>query len=229
MNIINIETTTTICSVALSSNGNMIASFANDEGMKHAEKLSPYIDQLLQIAQNRQLKIDAIAVSSGPGSYTGLRIGISTAKGLAYGLDVPLISVSTLEILCHTALHTQAIPQDALLVPMIDARRMEVYTATYRTNLEIVEEVKAQIIDDNTVLSETGETVYLFGNGAEKCKTLLNQPNYHYIDHLQPLAENMYQLAEQKYQNRQFEDVAYYEPFYLKEFQTTAPKRKQTK
>ncbi len=160
-----------------------------------------------------------------PGSYTGLRIGVSTAKGLCYGLDIPMIAVSTLEVLTANALQITDTTANSLFCPMIDARRMEVYAAIYNQEGIIQREISADIIDENSY-SEILEShiVYFFGNGAEKCKTTLTHPNARFIDGMYPLAENMIALAEKVYNEKKFVDVAYFEPFYLKEFYTTAAK-----
>jgi len=226
MIILNIETSTNVCSIAISENGNCIFSKSNSDGMNHAALLSVYIAQGMDVLKLQAKKLDAVAVSSGPGSYTGLRIGVSTAKGLCYGLDIPLIAVSTLEVLAIQALNQVDKSENSLFCPMIDARRMEVYAAVYNSKGEIQREIQADIIDDNSY-SELLENhpVYFFGNGAEKCKTTLTHPNGRFIDNLVPLAENMISLAENRFSEKKYEDVAYFEPFYLKEFYTTAVKQ----
>lgn len=225
MIILHIETSTNICSIAISENGQCLFSKSDSEGMNHAALLSVFIAEAMEFLNSVSKKLDAIAVSSGPGSYTGLRIGISTAKGLCYGLDIPLIAVSTLEVLTVNALQVAEITDDTLLCPMIDARRMEVYAAFYNADGIIQREISADIIDENSY-SEILEShsVYFFGNGAEKCKTTLTHPNAKFIDGMYPLAENMIILAEKAYNEKKFVDVAYFEPFYLKEFYTTAAK-----
>lgn len=193
--------------------------------MNHAALLSVFIAEAMEFLKLPSKKLDAIAVSSGPGSYTGLRIGVSTAKGLCYGLDIPLIAVSTLEVLTANALQIAETTADVLFCPMIDARRMEVYAAFYNADGIIQREISADIIDENSY-SEilTSNRVYFFGNGAEKCKTTLTHPNARFIDGMYPLAQNMIVLAEKAYAEKKFVDVAYFEPFYLKEFYTTAAK-----
>jgi len=226
MLILHIETSTNVCSIALSENGNCIFTKMNADGMSHAALLSVFIAEAMEFLKKSSKQPDAVAVSSGPGSYTGLRIGVSTAKGLCYGLDIPLIAVSTLEVLTVQALKLIEEAEDVLLCPMIDARRMEVYAAFYNTKGQINREIAADIIDADSY-SEILEKklVYFFGNGAEKCKTTLTHPNARFIDNLVPLAENMIALAEKAYNEKKFEDVAYFEPFYLKEFHTTAAKK----
>lgn len=224
MIILHIETSTNVCSVALSENGSCIFSKSNADGMNHAALLSVFIAEALVVLKSTPKKLDAVAVSSGPGSYTGLRIGVSTAKGLCYGYNIPLIAVSTLEVLTAQALKTVH-NTDALFCPMIDARRMEVYAAFYNANGEIRREISADIIDGDSyaeILEK--QAVNFFGNGVDKCKTTLTNPNAFFIDNLVPLAENMISFAEKAYTEANFVDVAYFEPFYLKEFQTTTPK-----
>jgi len=226
MIILNIETSTNVCSIAISENGNCIFSKSNEDGMNHAALLSVFIAEGMEDLKSKTKKLDAVAVSSGPGSYTGLRIGVSTAKGLCYGLDIPLIAVSTLEVIVVQALNQVVITENILYCPMIDARRMEVYAAFYNSKGEIQREIMADIIDENSY-SEILENhvVYFFGNGAEKCKTTLTHPNAKFIDNLVPLAKNMISLAEKRFEEKKYEDVAYFEPFYLKEFYTTAVKQ----
>jgi len=225
MIILHIETSTNICSIAVSENGQCLFSKSDSEGMNHAALLSVFIAEAMEFLKSTSKKPDAVAVSSGPGSYTGLRIGVSTAKGLCYGLDIPLIAVSTLEVLTANALQITDTTANSLFCPMIDARRMEVYAAIYNQEGIIQREISADIIDENSY-SEILEShiVYFFGNGAEKCKTTLTHPNARFIDGMYPLAENMIILAEKAYNENKFVDVAYFEPFYLKEFYTTAAK-----
>ncbi len=234
--ILHIETSINICSVALSENGHCIFSKSNNEGLNHARLLSPFIDEALDLLHAQGKKLDAVAVSSGPGSYTGLRIGVSTAKGLCYALDIPLIAVSTLAIMSNLVVSHQSIVNgeqcsqpstDDLLCPMIDARRMEVYAAFFNKNNEMVRDVSADIVDENSyhdILEK--QPVYFFGNGAEKCKRVLQHPNARFLENINPLAENMIMLAEKAFAENKFEDVAYFEPFYLKDFIATTPKNK---
>jgi len=223
--ILHIETSTNVCSVALSENGRCLFSKSNAEGMNHAALLSVFIAEALEVLKSNEKKPDAVAVSSGPGSYTGLRIGVSTAKGLCYGYGIPLIAVSTLEVLTAQALQS-VLDQNVLYCPMIDARRMEVYAAFYNADMEIKREISADIIDSDSYADMLDkQPVYFFGNGAEKCKSTLTHPNARFIDNLVPLAENMISFAEKAFADNNFVDVAYFEPFYLKEFQTTTPKK----
>ena len=225
MIILHIETSTNICSIAISENGQCIFTKSDSEGMNHAALLSVFIAEAMEFLKSVSKNPDAVAVSSGPGSYTGLRIGVSTAKGLCYGLDIPLIAVSTLEILTANALLTAEAATNTLFCPMIDARRMEVYAAFYNQEGIIQREISADIIDENSYSAILeNHSVYFFGNGAEKCKTTLTHPNAKFIDGMYPLAQNMIALAEKAYAEKKFVDVAYFEPFYLKEFYTTAAK-----
>ena len=225
MLLLHIETSTNVCSVALSENTNCLFAKSNADGMNHAALLSVFIAEALEVLKSNNKKLEAVAVSSGPGSYTGLRIGVSTAKGLCYGLDIPLIAVSTLEVLATEAIKSIENAENALFCPMIDARRMEVYSAFYDASLNLKREISADIIDPNSyseILST--QPVYFFGNGADKCKTTLTHSNARFIENLVPLATNMISLAEKAYSEQKFVDTAYFEPFYLKEFQTTTAK-----
>ncbi len=227
MTILHIETSTTICSVAISNNGKLLYSTYDDNGMNHAEKLSPFVDEALKIIKKENLKLDGVAVSSGPGSYTGLRIGVSTAKGLCYGFGIPFISVNTLDILAVEVKKKSKIENNALLCPMLDARRMELYTKILNSDFQAIEKTVPKIIDDNSFADKLNENkIYFFGNGAKKCEEIIKSENAHFIDNIQPLAENMIPLAEEKFKNKEFEDVAYFEPSYLKEFQATTPKNR---
>ncbi len=225
--IVHIETATDICSVALSENGAILTSEENYEGPNHNIVLAPYVDKMVSFADSHAIPIDAVAVSCGPGSYTGLRIGVSTAKGLCYGRNLKLISVSTLELLCvPLLLHREDIPENALLCPMLDARRMEVYSAIYTRALKTVKEISADIIDEQSYKDYLDkQPVVFFGNGAEKIKGVINHPNAIFADNIKPLAKNMLPLAERAFLQSKWEDVAYFEPFYLKEFVATQAKK----
>lgn len=225
--ILNIETSTDVCSVAVSQDGACIFNTEDHSGPNHAVKLGTFIDEALSFADSHAIPVDAVAVSCGPGSYTGLRIGVSMAKGVCYGLDIPLISVPTLELMCTPVLlGSTPLEDDALLCPMIDARRMEVYAAIYDRGLHPLHPTTADIVDENTYLEWLdSRPVYFFGNGADKCKAVLNHPNARFIDGIKPLAKWMQPLAEQRMARQQTEDVAYFVPFYLKDFVAKTPKK----
>ena len=225
--ILSIETSTDVCSVALTSEGQVLDHSENYEGQTHATLLSQYVQQALQYARTREVPIDAIAVSIGPGSYTGLRIGLSEAKGLAFGLSVPLIGVNTLQLLAVSAMFNHFIDEERLLyVPMIDARRMEVYTAAYTPALEALVEPQAMILDEHSFenLLDEGYTLVAIGNGSDKAREVLKHDRMCFIAGVKPVALEMMALAEKAFREQQFIDVAYSTPLYLKEFQATKPK-----
>ena len=225
--ILSIETSTDVCSVALTSEGQVLDHSENYEGQTHATLLSQYVQQALQYARTREVPIDAIAVSIGPGSYTGLRIGLSEAKGLAFGLSVPLIGVNTLQLLAVSAMFNHFIDEERLLyVPMIDARRMEVYTAAYTPALEALVEPQAMILDEHSFknLLDEGYTLVAIGNGSDKAREVLKHDRMRFIAGVKPVALEMMALAEKAFREQQFIDVAYSTPLYLKEFQATKPK-----
>lgn len=218
--ILHIETSTKACSVALSENGQLIFHKEDLDGPNHAVVCGVYVEEALSFANSHAIPVDAVAVSEGPGSYTGLRIGVSLAKGVCYGRDLPLLSVPTLKLMCvPVLLGKEELPEDALLIPMIDARRMEVYSAVYDRALQEVRPIGADIVDADTYLPYLEEhPVYFFGNGAEKCKSVIQHRNAHFIDGIVPLAKWMFPLAERSLHLGEKQDVAYFEPFYLKEF-----------
>lgn len=229
--IVHIETSTNVCSVALSADGQCLfhkSEGGSEErkahpastGPNHARVLAPMIEEAVKCADERGLKLDAVAVSSGPGSYTGLRIGVSMAKGLCYGRSLELVSVKTLELLCvPVLLGDEVVSENALLCPMLDARRMEVYTAIYDRSLHCRREVMPVVVNENSFADVLAEgPVLFFGNGAEKCKAVIRHPNAVFVDGVEPMAKNMMPLAEKAFLRGQTEDVAYFEPFYLKEF-----------
>lgn len=225
--ILHIETSTDVCSVALSEDGAVLFSKEDFDGPQHAVTLGVYIDEVLSMADSHAKPIDAVAVSCGPGSYTGLRIGASMAKGICYGRSIPLIALPTLKVMSVPVLLMDALPEDALLCPMIDARRMEVYAAIYDRALNPVKEVSADIIGADSYAEYLEQhPVYFFGNGAAKCKEVIKHPNARFIDGIQPLARWMFPLADRQYLDGTFQDVAYFEPFYLKEFVATVAKNK---
>ena len=225
--ILHIETSTSVCSVAVSEDGKVIFDKADRTGNNHAEALGSFVDEAMSFADSHAIPLDAVAVSGGPGSYTGLRIGVSVAKGVCYALDIPLISVSTLELMCvPVLLRYDDMEENALLCPMIDARRMEVYASLYDRALKPVRDIQADVVDSDTYRKWLDERpVYFFGNGAAKCIETINHPNAHLIDGIEPLAKWMMPLAEKKMLNNIHEDVAYYVPFYLKDFVAKTPKK----
>lgn len=226
-NILNIETSTDVCSVALTSEGQVLDHRENYDGQTHATLLSQYVQEMLQYARTRDITLDAIAVSIGPGSYTGLRIGLSEAKGLAFGLNVPLIGVNTLQLLVVSTMFNHFIDEEKVLyVPMIDARRMEVYTAAYNAALEPVLEPQAMILDEQSLadLNQQGYTLVLMGNGSDKAHQVLTRDGVRFVAGIKPVAVDMMALAEKSFREQRFIDVAYSTPLYLKEFQATKPK-----
>ena len=208
-----IETSTTVCSAAIVKDGEPIKQCINYEGSNHARLLPLYIEELLAYAREQGLTIEAVALSEGPGSYTGLRIGASTAKGLCYGLNVPLIPVPTLEVLCEAVRKRLAMSDErlAVMIPMIDARRMEVYTS-------LDGETKAVVVENEDSLYSGDQDVYYFGDGAAKCAKVFTRPNWHYIPDIVPEAQYVGALAESGKKKVESTDLAYHEPFYLKEF-----------
>lgn len=218
--ILHIETSTKACSVALSENGSLIFHKEDIEGPNHSVVCGVFVDEALSFANSHAIPVDAVAVSEGPGSYTGLRIGVSLAKGVCYGRDLPLLSVPTLKLLCvPVLLGKEELPEDALLVPMIDARRMEVYSAVYSRALQEVRPIGADIVDADTYLPYLEKhPVYFFGDGAMKCKNVIQHTNAHFIEGIIPLAKWMFPLAERSLHLGEKQNVAYFEPFYLKDF-----------
>jgi tRNA threonylcarbamoyladenosine biosynthesis protein TsaB len=223
-NILHIETATQVCSVALSSGNELVLLKESNEKNNHSASLTVFIDEIMKAAGLPYGSLDAVAVSMGPGSYTGLRIGVSAAKGICFAIDKPLIAISTLQAMAAGA--EKGTP--SLLCPMIDARRMEVYNALYNNDLTTFREIRAEIINESSFNEElSNQQVWFFGDGAAKCKTLLeNHPNARFIDDFQPSAVHMINLANEKYFRSEFEDVAYFEPFYLKDFIPGIPKVK---
>ena len=224
--ILHIETSTNVCSVAVSEDGKVIFDKADRTGNNHAEALGSFVDEAMSFADSHAIPLDAVAVSSGPGSYTGLRIGVSMAKGVCYALNLPLLSVPTLELMCvPVLLRNEEIEDEALLCPMIDARRMEVYAALYDRALKPVRGIQADVVDTDTYRQWLEDRpVYFFGNGAAKCMDTINHPNAHLIEGIEPVAKWMMPLAERKMLNDIHEDVAYFVPYYLKDFVAKQPK-----
>lgn len=224
--ILHIETSTDVCSVAVSHDGTVVYDKEDFSGPNHAEKLGVYVDEALSFIDQSLMHLDAVAVSSGPGSYTGLRIGVSMAKGICYGRDAKLISIPTLELLCvPVLLGHEEVEDDALLCPMLDARRMEVYAGVWNRALKPVREIAADIVTAETYKEYLDQhPVYFFGNGAAKCMETIGHQNAHLIEKIFPLAKNMMPLVEQRYNKGIFEDVAYFTPSYLKDYVAKKPK-----
>lgn len=218
--ILNIETATKNCSVSLAKNGETIlCKEIAEQGYSHAEKLHVFIEDILKETAITVRDLKAVAVSKGPGSYTGLRIGVSTAKGLCYALGIPLISIDTLEVLAK-----QVVVEKGLIVPMIDARRMEVYSSVFDTTHTKIKEVQAEVLTENSY-AEIIEPIYFVGDCQEKCQTVLTAANFRFLPEIIfPSANEMSSLSYEKFLKNEFEDVAYFEPFYLKDFMIAKPK-----
>lgn len=224
-NILCIDTSTDICSVILGDDNGVLIERISREGRDHSAKAGVFADEILKEAKEKGIdKIDAVAVCSGPGSYTGLRIGVSLAKGLCYGYNIPLIGIDSLKLMARQARDQHNLPQDAILCPMIDARRMEVYTSQWDTEINMKGEPEAKIIDEESY-QDIEAPFYYFGTGAEKLKETLSKENFNYIADIYPMAEGLLAPALDAYKAEAFEDVAYFEPFYLKQFQTTVSKK----
>lgn len=225
--ILNIETSTTVCSVAVSSDSDIIFDKIDLEGPSHAALLGVFVDAAVKFLREKNINLDAVAVSCGPGSYTGLRIGVSEAKGLCFGMNIPLIAINTLLIMSSGVISNTKLPEDVLLCPMIDARRMEVYAALYDQGLNLVRDIRADIVDEDSYQEFLDKNkVVFFGNGADKCKDKLTSGNAEFLDDIYPKASDMLSLANKAFEEQNFVDVAYFEPFYLKEFVATTPKKK---
>lgn len=234
--ILNIETSNTACSVALTAEGMILSHRENTQGRNHAALVSHFIKDMLDFARDKQIDLDAVAVSMGPGSYTGLRIGLSEAKGIAYGLNIPLIGVSTLRLMATSVMFNTDIPSpDTILVPMLDARRMEVYTAAYDMALQPLLHPAPLVIEPQNRpydrILQTRRPVLFFGSGMDKWRNYtahhnLTSADITFIDNVEPLAVDMTALAEQAYIRRDFLDTAYSTPLYLKDFQATTPRKR---
>ena len=214
--ILNIETATKNCSVSISHHGEILALKELNEGkFSHAEKLHSFILETIGDADVNMQDLHAISISKGPGSYTGLRIGVSAAKGLCYALEKPLISIPTLKIMALQV----PLKKNEIVIPLLDARRMEVYCGVFDHEYNQVQETAAKIIDETSFQQylEQG-IVYFAGDGAEKCKALIKHDNARFVENIYPSAKEMAPLAEMKFMTKDFEDVAYFEPFYLKDF-----------
>lgn len=216
--ILNIETATKVCSVALAKDGKTIA-VKEELGVQyiHSEKLTVFIEELIKESEFELNDLDAICVSKGPGSYTGLRIGVSSAKGLCYALKIPLLSLDSLSVLGARFVQLSAVKSNVVLYPMIDARRMEVFTQKMNSDLLVETPIEAKVIDENS-FTEYTEPVYLFGDGANKLAETFTQTNIKVLGGIETSARGMENMAEEKFNTNEFEDVAYFEPYYLKEF-----------
>ncbi|MEO8794948.1 MAG: tRNA (adenosine(37)-N6)-threonylcarbamoyltransferase complex dimerization subunit type 1 TsaB [Daejeonella sp.] len=229
--ILLLETATPNCSVALAENGVVLAFKELNEQNVHASHITLFVEEVMKDVGKKYSELNAIAISKGPGSYTGLRIGVSTAKGLCFALDIPLIAINTLEAMAAGAVGMMK-NQDKELIfcPMIDARRMEVYTAQYDSELNEIQPVRAEIIDETTFADLlNSKSVVFFGSGSEKCKPLYASHENAIFLELENSAAYMATAANDKFKSENFENVAYFEPFYLKDFVTTAPAVKKNK
>ena len=223
--ILSLETSTAVCSAALARDGRLLAERVSYEGKSHATLLTVFVEQILTETGISALDLDAVAVSQGPGSYTGLRIGVSTAKGICYASGAKLIAIDTLKSMAIAAHKADATAD--LYCSMIDARRMEVYTALYDSALNRVSDTQALIIDADSFADKLKtNTIAFYGDGADKCRGVITSPSARFIDGICPLAANMTDLAEQAFATADFKDVAYFDPFYLKDFVATVPKHK---
>ncbi|MBQ5856862.1 MAG: tRNA (adenosine(37)-N6)-threonylcarbamoyltransferase complex dimerization subunit type 1 TsaB [Bacteroidales bacterium] len=233
--ILCLETSTAVCSVSLVNNGNVVALRESLDGQNHAEKITIFIDEVMKEAGVAYKDLDAVATSMGPGSYTGLRIGVSAAKGLCYAMEKPLIAIDTLAAMAYgfedyktTRLQDYKFESTDILCPMIDARRMEVYTAFFNDKLERTSETEALVVDENSFMDlKQSNHLYLFGDGADKLSALFeNEANITVVEKFHCSAAYMAKLADEAFKNKQFVDVAYFEPFYLKNFVPGMPKVK---
>lgn len=225
--LLTIETSTSVCSCALSHDGQVLINKENHQGQSHASQLGLFVHEIMEYLRKEGMSLQAIAVSSGPGSYTGLRIGVSQAKGLCYGLGIPLIGIPTPQLMA--SMMRDRVGEGELLCPMIDARRMEVYATVFDRSLNTIRPTAADIVDENSYADLLDkQSVVFFGDGAAKCRSVITHPNARFIDDIHPLAIGMVPLAEKAFQEGRFQDTAYFEPFYLKEFVATVPKNKLT-
>jgi tRNA threonylcarbamoyladenosine biosynthesis protein TsaB len=234
--ILSLETSTTICSAALHEDGVLLAYKDVLTPLSASSQLAPIIDQLLKDSKITSRQIKAVAVSSGPGSYTGLRIGVATAKGICYALQIPLIAINTLELMSYQVIHSftsklilhkdpSKVVGEALLCPMLDARRMEVYCLLADFDLNMVEPTQAKIIDTESFSYWLAQkTIYFFGNGADKCREMIKNPNAKFIEEVTPAASQLGEMAYKKFTENEFENLSLFEPHYLKEFMVKKPK-----
>lgn len=224
--ILNIETSSKICSVALCEGGDVFFQLVSETEMDHAAKLAPFVEECMKQLELHDKKLDAVAVSMGPGSYTGLRIGLSLAKGLCFGLGLPLIGINTLKLLAVKAMFaSREFDENEIYIPLIDARRMEVYTAAYDNALNELMAPEALILDENSYEAFAGKKIIMIGDGVKKAREILSVPVACWIDRM-PVAADMNALSEQALRKGDFLDIAYSTPFYLKNFQATTPKNK---
>lgn len=222
--ILSLETSTVFCSVALHQDGVLVATRESRTAQSAASQLAVLADETMKATPFSMRDLQAVAVAAGPGSYTGLRIGVATAKGICFAMSVPLISINTLELLAWQFTNVHSTNPGALLCPMLDARRMEVYCLLANVNRELVEETQAKIIDGDSFAERlTQNQIYFFGDGAAKCKGVIRHPNAHFVEGMHPMAEHMGAWAFAKFASRQFEETALFEPYYLKDFMMRKP------
>lgn len=227
-NILNIDTSAKICSVALAKDGEIMMGFESSEEMDHSRSLAPFVEKCMEYLRNNEMKLDAVSVANGPGSYTGLRIGLSMAKGISFGLDIPLIAVSSLEVMTVRAIFTYPnFNGDEYIVPMVDARRMEVYTATFDSSLNLVEPERALILEKDSFDEIVKKNKVIFiGDGTDKFKEIFEGGDVVFLGSGMPHAKYLAPLSEKYYREKRFSDVAYTVPSYLKEYQATQPKNR---
>ena len=224
--ILNIETSTEVCSVCISRNGEILSVREDLNGRNHSRLLTVYIQECLDELKLETSNLDAVSISAGPGSYTGLRIGVSAAKGICFASNLPFIAVCPLQTMAYMAKSQTTIEENAWIAPMMDARRMEVYTGIYNYQGKCLEKVTAKIIDENAFSDQLDKNlIYFCGNGAEKCKSIIHHPNARFLDSVYCSSKAMISLSEQKFEKKEFVDVAYFEPYYLKDFITTVSKK----
>ncbi|KPK84518.1 MAG: tRNA threonylcarbamoyladenosine biosynthesis protein TsaB [Bacteroides sp. SM23_62_1] len=227
--ILNIETSTVVCSVSLARDGELLGLKESRDDKSHSSLLTVFIEDVLSSCHSDINDLDAVAVSKGPGSYTGLRIGVSVAKGIAYGTGCRFIGINTLQSMAYAVANDMLYgthSDNILLCPMIDARRMEVYAAFYTTSNQPFKDIRAEIIYSGSFSDILQDyIVWFFGNGSLKCRNVIHHPHARFLDNIEPSAKSMVKIAEKAYNDRHFEDVAYFEPFYLKDFIATIPRK----
>jgi len=223
--ILSLETATSVCSAAIHDNGKLLAASEHHVPQSTASMLAVLIDEIVKQASIQPSQLNAVAVSAGPGSYTGLRIGVATAKGFCYALNIPLIAINTLELMTYQVASQDSLSNDVLLCPMLDARRMEVYTLLAGPDLKVIESTEAKVIDELSYQSWLEKNkILFFGNGSDKCKEMIRHENAIFIPGIIPSAAKLGEMAFQKFNSNQFEDLAAYEPYYLKDFMVKKPK-----